>query len=103
MNDRILSFLGLCRRAKKLVIGAETAEKSVREGKSLLVLYASDAAPNSLKRVRRACGEQGVAVRQLHCDKQALSLALGRLSAVVSVEDRGFADRLCQMLDAESV
>ncbi len=103
MSDRLLSFLGLCRRAKKLVIGAETAEKSVREGKSLLVLYASDAAPNSLRRVRGACEEHGVALRQLPRDKQALSLALGKLSAVVSVEDAGFAGKLNQMLDAESV
>ena len=48
MNDRVLSFLGLCRRAKKLVIGAEVTEESVREGKSLLVLYACDASQNSL-------------------------------------------------------
>ena len=48
MNDRVLSFLGLCRRAKKLVIGAEICEQSIREGKSLLILHASDASQNSL-------------------------------------------------------
>ena len=29
MNDRVLSFLGLCRRANKLVIGAEAAAEEV--------------------------------------------------------------------------
>ena len=99
MNDRVLSFLGLCRRAKKLVIGAETTEASVREGKSLLVLYAEAASPNSLKRVRRACEEHGVPMLCVNRGKEPLSLALGRLSAVLSVEDKGFADKLRQMID----
>lgn len=103
MNDRILSFLGLCRRAKKLVIGAQTCEASVKEGKSFLVLYAHDAAANSLKRVRRACVERGVPMRCVNRGKETLSAALGRLSAVASVEDKGFAEKLCRMLDAESV
>lgn len=100
MNDRVLSFLGLCRRAKKLVIGAQTCEASVKEGKSFLVLYARDAAANSLKRVRSACEAHGVPMRCVNRDKATLSAALGRLCAVASVEDRGFADKLTEMLGA---
>ena len=98
MNDRLLSFLGLCRRAKKLVIGAEVAEESVLKGKSALVLYASDASANNLKRVRRAADENGVQMLCAQRTKEELSAALGRLCAVLSVEDRGFAEKLCQML-----
>ena len=101
MNDRLLSYLGLCRRAKNLVIGAQVCEESVREGRSLLVLVATDAARNSLKSVRRAAEEYGVPVRCANRDKEALSKALGRLCAVLSVEDRGFADRLHEMIDCE--
>ena len=71
MNDRVLSFLGICRRAKKLVIGAEVTEESVRCGKS-------------------RCAERS---------KEELSHALGRLCAVLSVEDEGFAERLREMID----
>ena len=101
MNDRVLSFLGLCRRAKKLVIGAEITEESVRKGRSCLVLYAADAAPNSLKRVRKAAEEQGVPMLCVNRDKESLSRALGRLCAVLSVEDKGFADKLREMIDCE--
>ncbi len=101
MNDRLLSFLGLCRRAKKLVIGAEITEESVRSGKSLLVLYASDASPNSLKRVRTAAAEKSVPVMCACRSKNELSAALGRLCAVLSVEDKGFADKLRLMLESE--
>lgn len=98
MSDRLLSFLGLCRRAKKLVIGAETAEESVLKGRSALVLYASDASSNSLKRVRRAADENSVKMLCAGRTKEELSAALGRLCAVLSVEDEGFANKLCQML-----
>lgn len=101
MNDRVLSFLGICRRAGKLVIGAQVVEASVSEGRSRLVLYAADASENSLKRVRRAAQEKGVPVRCVRRGKDALSVSLGRLCAVLSVEDPGFAGKLCSMLDEE--
>ena len=100
MNDRLLSFLGICRRAKKLVIGAEVAEQSVTGGKSFLVLYADDASPNSLKRVRKAAEQRGVPMRSACRGKDELSFALGRMCAVLSVEDKGFADKLVQMIDS---
>ena len=102
MNDRVLSFLGLCRRAKKLVIGAEICEQSIREGKSLLILHASDASQNSLKRVKRAAEECGITVLDSGRSKDELSAALGRLCAVLSVEDRGFADKLAAMIASET-
>ena len=98
MQDRLLSFLGLCRRAKRLVIGAETTIESVESGKSQLVLYASDFSRGSLKKVLHAAGSHGVDALMLPRTKEELSIALGRLSGVLSVEDRGFADKLCERI-----
>ena len=42
MNDRILSLLGLCRRAGKLVIGADPCIDSMAKSKAKLILYAND-------------------------------------------------------------
>ena len=102
MNDRVLSFLGLCRRAKKLVIGAEVCEQSIKEGKSLLILHASDASKNSLTRVKKAADERGVSALDSGKSKDELSAALGRLCAVLSVEDKGFADKLALMIASET-
>lgn len=101
MQDRLLSFLGLCRRAKKLVIGAETTVESVESGKSQLVLYASDFSRGSLKKVLHAAERCGVEVMMLPRNKEELSIALGRLSGVLSVEDRGFADKLRDRIKSE--
>ncbi|MBQ6387641.1 MAG: ribosomal L7Ae/L30e/S12e/Gadd45 family protein [Ruminococcus sp.] len=98
MNDTLLSFLGICRRAKKLVIGAETTIDSIGSGKSRLVLYAEDVSRNSLKKVFRAAETRGVDALCVRRSKEALSFALGRVSGVLSVEDKGFADKLRELI-----
>lgn len=101
MNDRLLSFLGICRRAGKLVIGAEPAAESMRSGKSQLVLYAKDFSQNSLKQVLRAAEETGVSALKTDCGKDELSCALGKLCGVMSVEDAGFACKLREMIEQQ--
>lgn len=101
MNDRLLSLLGLCRRAKKLVIGAEITVESVKNGRSKLVLYAVDFSKNSLKRVLEETQKHGVEVLEINRSKDQLSHALGRLCGVLSVEDKGFAVRLRGMINDE--
>lgn len=38
MNDRILSLLGICKRAGKLITGADTTIDSIRKNKAKLVI-----------------------------------------------------------------
>ena len=101
MQDRLLSFLGICLRAKKLVIGADTSVVSIKDGKAQLVLYASDFSKGSLKKVLTASGQSGVEALALRRTKEELSVALGRLSGVLSVEDKGFADKLRELIKSE--
>ncbi len=98
-NDRLLSFLGICKRAGSLITGAETVTKAVNEHKALLVLYASDVSDNSLKAVRRAAENNGVAVSELPRNKEELSFALGKLSGVIGITDEGFAKKILEMID----
>ena len=97
-NDRLLSFLGICKRAGSLITGAETVTKAVSEHKALLVLYASDVSENSLKAVRRAADENGVAVKELPRSKEELSFALGRLSGIICVTDEGFVKKILELI-----
>ena len=96
--DKLLSFLGICRRARKLVIGAETTVDSLNSGKSRLVIYADDVSANSLKKVLKTARSRGVDALCAPRSKNELSIALGRLSGVLSVEDKGFADRLRELI-----
>lgn len=97
-NDRLLSFLGLCKRAGYLISGAETVTKAVSDDKALLVLYASDVSDNSLKSVRRAAQAKGIPIRGIERSKDELSFALGKHCGIVATTDRGFADKILTLI-----
>ena len=98
-NDRLLNFLGLCKRAGCLVSGAQTVIKAVREGKAKLVLYASDVSGNSLKGVVRAARECGVTAREMPRSKEELSFALGKHCGVICTTDDGFAQKILDLIN----
>ena len=97
-NDRLLSFLGLCKRAGYLISGAQTVTKAVNEGKALLVLYASDISENSIKGVRKAAEIKSMPIRAAGRSKDELSLALGKHCGIVCVTDKGFADKILTLI-----
>ena len=101
MNDRLLSFLGLCRRARKLTIGAQVAVESIESKKSKLIIYALDFSSNSLKPVLETAEKNDVEALMINRSKDELSVSLGRLCGVLSVEDSGFAGKLSQMIKDE--
>ena len=98
MNDRLLSFLGLCKRAGYLISGADTVIRTMKDGKARLTLTASDFSDNSLKNVEKAAAETHTPIRRLDRSKEELSFALGKHCGVVCVTDRGFADKILTMI-----
>lgn len=101
MNDRILSLLGLCRRAGKLVIGADPCIDLMAKSKAKLILYANDFSQNSLKPVLLQAHKQNVRVLEVNRTKDEISFSLGKLCGVLSVEDKGFADKLAMLIEGE--
>ena len=101
MNDRLLSFLGLCKRAGYLISGADTVTKAMKEHKALLVLTANDFSDNSLKSIEKAAVQYGVPLRMLSRNKEALSFALGKHCGVICITDKGFADKILTMISEE--
>jgi len=98
MNDRLLSFLGLCKRAGYLISGTDTVIKAVREKKALLILATDDFSDNSRKKIEKAAAEYGVTLKTLDCPKEELSFALGKHCGVICITDKGFADKILSMI-----
>ena len=101
MNDRLLSFLGLCRRAGKLVIGNDPLREAIETGKALLVLVASDISENTLKKVNAAVSAGNVPCYRVNRTKDEISFSLGKTCACLAVIDKGFADKLKELIEAE--
>ena len=95
MNDRILSLLGICKRAGKLITGADTTIDSIQKSKAKLVIFANDFSKSSKKSVQTAADECNVKTLTMNRSKE-------EICGVMTTEDKGFADKLEQLIENES-
>ena len=88
MTDKVLSMLGLCARARKIVSGEFSTEKAVKEGKAQLVIVAEDASDNTKKLFFNKCEFYEVPC-YIYGSKESLGHSIGsqmRSSAAVTDE-----------------
>ncbi|MGR3763901.1 YlxQ family RNA-binding protein [Rossellomorea sp. NS-SX7] len=98
-QDRWMSLLGLANRARKIISGEELVIKEVRSGRAKLVLISKDASANTHKKVTDKCKSYHVPVRFVE-DRYILGNSIGKEArVVVALSDKGFADKLSEMLD----
>jgi ribosomal protein L7Ae-like RNA K-turn-binding protein len=101
-KHKALSMLGMAMRAGKVVTGDETVLKTVRQGKTKLVLMASDASDNTKKKYRDKCRTYGVKLVEAF-DRITLGEAIGKSERVlVAVTDTGFSESIERSLGQSS-
>ncbi len=86
-EDKLLSTVGLCARARKLVMGAPMVCEALRDKRTsvLAVLEASDTSENTHKRLVSKCAFYGVPLYRLTADTERLGKAIGKTGAVAAV------------------
>jgi len=95
--QKVLNLLGLATRARKTISGEELVVNSLRSMK--VVFLASDAGPNTTKKVTTKCNTQNIALIRLF-DRTEISKAIGKDNRVVcGVKDKGFADAILKLLE----
>lgn len=94
---RLLSLLGLAKKAGKLVLGMDAALEASQKDKAELLLLARDFSPRSR---RKAEEETGGKAKLLDAPftMDDISAALGRRSGIIAVCDRGFAGKINELL-----
>ena len=93
-NDRMLSLLGLARRAGKVQMGHDPVLESLRRGRARLVVLASDLSPHTAKGILCAARQEEIPIYTLSHSMEELSAAVGKHTGAVAVEDSGFARKL---------
>lgn len=101
MNEKILSFLGLARRAGRLAPGHDAAIESIVKNKAKLCVLCLDASERLEREIRHACsyGGKNIPVIKSGFSAGELSKAIGTKAAVVSVNDEGFSKKLLSMFE----
>lgn len=98
-GNNIPSLLGLALRGGKLAVGEEPTALAAKAGQARLLLTASDAAGNTLRRAERLAGEGHCLWLVLPFTKAELGGALGRGSAAVAaLTDIGLAAAVTERL-----
>ena len=93
MDNRILSSLGLCSKAGKLIFGVPMIIEAMQKGKRIyLVLEAGDTSDNTHKKITDKCSFYGVEKIKLEFDGGTIASAVGKTSslAAIAITDEGF-------------
>ncbi len=99
MNEKIYSFMGLAKKAGKLLSGEFACEGAVKGKKVFLVIVAENASDNTKKKFTDLCSYRGIEIR-FFGEKENIGKFIGKeLRAVVAISEKGFADRLKQLID----
>jgi len=103
LTDKIYGLLGLCQRAGKCKSGEFAVEKSIKSGKSFLVIIPEDASDNTKKKFKNMTTYRSVPYQELGT-KETLGHQLGRSErSSISIEDQGFAQAMIKYIDGGNV
>ena len=103
MNEMegVLSLLGLAKKAGRLEVGEEPVGGAARAHDARLILLASDAADNTVRRAKHFAEAGACLCASIPATKDELGRAVGRSScAMLAITDIGFAETVAKKLAA---
>ena len=99
-SNKVLSLLGLAKKAGKLSGGELMTEKCVKEGRSQLVIVAEDASNNTKKDFHDMCTFYEVPIIELGSKEELGKWTGTEMRASLSVNDPGFASSIVKKYDS---
>ena len=97
-KNKVFSMIGLATRARKVVSGEFSTEKSVKSGRGFLVLVADDASQNTKKKFQNMCDFYEVPIYFI-ADKEELGKFCGKeFRASLAVQDENYAKAMLKEL-----
>lgn len=101
MNDRILSYLGLARRANRVSLGHDASLTSVLKQKAKLILLTEDASDRLKREFERAASGQSIKIFYLPFTMADIWKAVGVKAGVLTINDTGFANKMISICDID--
>jgi len=102
MTEKLLSLLGLCRAASLASFGHNAAKSALRERKARLCLLCADASPRLAEEFEYLTRTANVPLRKIEATSQDLKQATQYKAAVLTVNDKGFADKITALTTPET-
>ena len=104
MNSKVLSMLGLSRRAGAVIIGTDLVTKALPSGNVKLVMYSCDASANTEKKITDKCKFYKTECIKLSYDGSEIAHAIGKQStvSVVGITDENFSREIIFRISNET-
>lgn len=100
-KEKVLSMLGLARRAGKLSMGHDMAEQSVFKGRAKLLLFCCDVSPRLIKEFEITLEKHSINIDVIKTDftLNEMHYAIGYKAGVLTVDDENFSKRIIELLN----
>lgn len=96
--NKIYNFLGLAKKANKVLSGDQTCEKLIKSEKAKLVIVSIDASDNTKKKFTDLCNYRSVN-KIFFGEKELLGKYTGKdIRSVLVITDMGFAKKILEMV-----
>ena len=97
LRQKLLSLLGLCRAASLASFGHGAAKTALRDKRARLCLICADASPRLAEEFKYLAETANVPLRNIAVTSQDIKHATQYKAAVLTVNDRGFADKIASL------
>lgn len=102
MSQKLLSLLGIARRAGKLSVGFDAAAESMKKGRSCLLLLADDISERTSGSITSKAEQSGTEILKINVSMEQVGNALGKkMTGIISVNDSGFAEKLKTLISEQ--
>ena len=98
MKDKLLSMLGLCKKAGRLVQGFDPVAQAAAQDGIFLIVLAEDLSPKSAKEIRHVALKQNIEVCAAPFSMDEVWHRTGRRAGILAISDQGLAEAVKRIL-----
>lgn len=99
MNKKLLSFLGLAKKAGQLSIGFDSVTDTIKSKNAVLILFSSDISNNSEEKIKRLASNNNVDTIKIKATMAEIGTAINKVSGIIAVKDKNFAKNIVVLSD----
>lgn len=98
-NEKLSGFLGLARKAGKIVLGFDMTVEAMQKGTAKQVLLSNDCSERTARNIKRIAGENGTEILILPLSMDEIGYAVAKRVGVLSVCDSGFSKKIKELVE----
>lgn len=102
-NKKYLSMLGMARRAGRVSMGHDMAEKAIKSHNAQVIILAGDVSDRLIREFENTKEKYAPTLPLIQIDESIdeIHMALGYKAGVLTVDDKNFSNRIIELINQE--